>query len=107
MEWVEALRSSLEMRRDRLADGLATIGLTVHRPQATYFVQADVRPLGIDDGEAFVRALPHDAGVAAIPTAAFCDHREVGQPFVRFAFCKRDDVLDEGIARLRAWAAAR
>ena len=42
---------------------LATIGLTVHLPQATYFVQADVRGLGLDDGEAFARALPHDAGV--------------------------------------------
>src|SRR4051812_45073 len=107
MERVEALRSSLEMRRDRLSVGLAAIGVTVHRTQATYFVQADVRPLGFDDGEAFARALPHEAGVAAIPTAAFCDHREVGQPFVRFAFCKRDDVLDEAVTRLVAYAQRR
>jgi N-succinyldiaminopimelate aminotransferase len=91
MEWVEALRSSLELRRERLADGLAALGVTVHRPQATYFVQCDVRPLGTDDGEAFVRALPH----------------EVGRPFVRFAFCKRDDVLDEAVERLLAYAARR
>jgi N-succinyldiaminopimelate aminotransferase len=107
MEWVEALRSSLELRRDRLAEGLATVGLTVHRPQATYFVQTDVRPLGLDDGEAFARALPHDAGVVGIPTAVFCDTPEVGRPFVRFAFCKRDDVLDEAVARLVDYAAGR
>jgi N-succinyldiaminopimelate aminotransferase len=107
MEWVEALRSSLQMRRDRLADGLAAIGVTVHCPQATYFIQADVRPLGIDDAEAFARALPHEAGVVGIPTAVFCDHPDVGRPFVRFAFCKRDDVLDEAVARLTAYAARR
>jgi len=105
MEWVEALRSSLQMRRDRLADGLATLGVTVHRPQATYFIQVDVRPLGIDDGEAFARSLPHHAGVVGIPTAVFCDHPDVGRPFVRFAFCKRDDVLDEAVARLTTYAA--
>src|SRR4051812_2379019 len=107
MEWVEALRSSLELRRERLADGLSAVGLGVHRPQATYFVQCDVRPLGIDDGEAFVRALPHDAGVVGIPTAVFCDHPDVGRPFVRFAFCKRDDVLDEAVERLLAYAERR
>jgi N-succinyldiaminopimelate aminotransferase len=107
MEWVEALRSSLQMRRDRLADGLAAVGVTVHLPQATYFIQVDVRPLGIDDGEAFARSLPHDGGVVGIPTAVFCDHPDVGRPFVRFAFCKRDDVLDEAVTRLTAYAARR
>src|SRR5207245_954725 len=68
---------------------------------------ADVRPLGIDDGEAFARALPHEAGVVGIPTAVFCDHPDVGRPFVRFAFCKRDDVLDEAVARLTSYAERR
>jgi N-succinyldiaminopimelate aminotransferase len=107
MEWVEALRSSLQLRRDRLADGLATVGLTVHIPQATYFVIGDVRPLGIDDGEAFARSLPHEAGVVGIPVSGFCDNADVGRPYVRFAFCKRDDVLDEAVDRLVSYAARR
>jgi N-succinyldiaminopimelate aminotransferase len=107
MEWVEALRSSLQLRRDRLVDGLRAVGLDVHVPQATYFVLGDVRPLGIDDGEAFARALPHDAGVVGIPTSVFCDNADVGRPFVRFAFCKRDDVLDEAVHRLVAFAQRR
>ena len=107
MEWVEALRSSLQLRRDRLAEGLATVGLDVHLPQATYFVIGDVRPLGLDDGEAFARALPHDAGVVGIPVGVFCDDTDVGRPFVRFAFCKRDDVLDEAVDRLVNYAARR
>jgi len=107
MEWVEALRSSLQLRRDRLAEGLAAVGLTVHVPQATYFVIGDVRPLGLDDGEAFARGLPHDAGVVGIPVGVFCDNRDVGRPFVRFAFCKRDDVLDEAVDRLVTYANRR
>jgi len=107
MEWVEALRSSLQLRRDRLATGLATVGLTVHIPEATYFIIGDVRPLGLDDGEAFARALPHEGGVVGIPVGVFCDDADVGKPFVRFAFCKRDDVLDEAVDRLVSYAARR
>ncbi|HEU5035261.1 MAG TPA: pyridoxal phosphate-dependent aminotransferase [Mycobacteriales bacterium] len=107
MEWVEALRSSLQLRRDRLVAGLETVGLTAHVPQATYFVIGDVRPLGLDDATPFVRTLPQEAGVVGIPVRVFCDHAEVGAPFVRFAFCKRDDVLDEAVNRLAAYAARR
>jgi N-succinyldiaminopimelate aminotransferase len=107
LEWVEALRSSLQLRRDRLADGLRAVGFGVHLPQATYFVLADVRPLGVDDATAFARVLPHEAGVVGIPVGVFCDDTEVGRPFLRFAFCKRDDVLDEAIARLHAYARSR
>jgi N-succinyldiaminopimelate aminotransferase len=66
-----------------------------------------VRPLGLDDGEAFARALPHEAGVVGIPTAVFCDNSDIGRPFVRFAFCKRDDVLDEAVDRLTGYARRR
>jgi N-succinyldiaminopimelate aminotransferase len=104
MAWVESLRASLQSRRDRVATGLETVGLAVSRPQGTYFIQADVRALGLEDGEAFARALPHEAGVVAIPTGVFCDTPGVGTPFVRFAFCKRDEVLDDAIARLAKYA---
>jgi N-succinyldiaminopimelate aminotransferase len=100
MAWVDSLRDSLQDRRDRLAKGLETVGLTVSRPQGTYFIQADVRGLGLDDGEAYARALPHTAGVVGIPTAVFCDTPGVGTTFVRFAFCKQDAVLDDAVSRL-------
>jgi len=104
MPWVAGLRESLQGARDRIASGLETVGLAVTRPQGTYFIQADVRPLGLDDGNAYARALPREAGVVGIPTAVFCDTPGVGTPFVRFAFCKRDDVLDEAVARLTDYA---
>ena len=57
------------------------------------------------DGAAFCRALPHLAGVVAIPSQVFYDHREQGAPYVRFAFCKRPEVLTDAAARLKALAA--
>ena len=103
--WVEQSRISLQQRRDLLADGLAAVGLAVHRPAGTYFINADVRSIGVTDGTAFARALPREAGVAAIPTAVFYDDADAGRPYVRFAFCKRPDVLAEGVDRLVSYAA--
>ncbi|GHD47687.1 aminotransferase [Streptomyces galbus] len=97
-------RADLQAKRDLLAGGLAEAGFGVYVPSGTYFVTADVRPLGEADGVAFCRALPERAGVVAIPNAVFYDHREDGAPFVRFAFCKRTEVLQEAVARLKALA---
>jgi N-succinyldiaminopimelate aminotransferase len=89
-------------RRDILAQGLTEAGFEVFRPAGTYFVTTDIRPLGEKDGFAFCRTLPERAGVVAIPNAVFYDDREAGAPFVRFAFCKREEVLREAAERLRA-----
>ncbi|GAA4584288.1 pyridoxal phosphate-dependent aminotransferase [Planotetraspora phitsanulokensis] len=100
MEWVAAQRAALQAKRDRLAAGLRTAGFDVLRPAGTYFVQTDIRPLGFDDGMEFAMRLPELAGVVAIPTQVFYDRPERGRHFVRFAFCKRDEVIDEAVARL-------
>jgi N-succinyldiaminopimelate aminotransferase len=101
--WVDALRDSLQSKRDRLADALTDLGFEVHDSSGTYFLCADPRPLGFDDSTAFCEELPHRAGVAAIPMSAFCDATatpEAWKHLVRFAFCKRDETLDEAIRRL-------
>ncbi len=102
--YYDDLRAGLRARRDLLSDGLAEAGFAVHRPRGTYFVTTDIRPLGERDGIAFCRALPERAGVVAIPNAVFYDDREAGAPFVRFAFCKRADVLQEAVDRLKRLA---
>lgn len=100
LAWVEELRKSLQAKRDRLITGLEAAGFATYRPQGTYFVQADIRPLGFTDGMELARALPEKAGVVAIPTQVFYDHAEAGAHFVRFAFCKKDEVIDEAVERL-------
>lgn len=110
-DWVEAQRAAFQTRRDRLAAGLRDIGFDVHDSVGTYFLCADPRPLGYDDGAAFCAQLPEQVGVAAIPMAAFCDpaapHFGEWNHLVRFTFCKRDETVDEGLARLSALRSAR
>jgi N-succinyldiaminopimelate aminotransferase len=100
-DYYESLRTSLQDKRDRLCAGLADVGLEVYRPEGTYFVTTDIRSLGFDDGVEFCRSLPERCGVVAVPHEVFYDHAEMGRPLVRWAFCKRDDVLDEAVTRLR------
>ena len=94
------LAAELKAKRDRVCAGLERAGATVLRPAGTYFVNADVRPLGYDDGVAFCRDLPERAGVVAIPTSVFSADPARVRSLVRFAFCKREEVIDEAAARL-------
>jgi N-succinyldiaminopimelate aminotransferase len=99
------LASALRDKRDRLAAGLRSAGFEVFASAGTYFLNADVSPLGEEDAAALCARLPHEAGVAAIPTSAFAaDPAGATRSLVRFAFCKRDAVLAEAIERLLAWA---
>ena len=100
-EWVARMRADLQRKRDRLCAGLQAAGLPVIRPQGTYFVVADIRALGDEDGLSFCLQLPHRVGVVAVPVQVFYDDPAPGRPFVRFAFCKADAVLDTAIARLQ------
>jgi N-succinyldiaminopimelate aminotransferase len=95
-------RADLQDRRDRLAAGLAAAGFHVFRPEGTYFITADITPLGGTDGVEFCLALPDRCGVVAVPTQVFYDTAAAGRRLVRFAFCKRPEVLDEAVRRLRA-----
>ncbi|MFB8024667.1 pyridoxal phosphate-dependent aminotransferase [Streptomyces sp. NPDC056465] len=104
--YFDGLRADLRAKRDLLSTGLAEAGFGVYEPAGTYFVTTDIRPLGGgSDGFAFCRALPERCGVVAVPNAVFYDHREQGAPFVRFAFCKRTDVLAEAVSRLKGLGA--
>ncbi|MFF7472625.1 pyridoxal phosphate-dependent aminotransferase [Streptomyces sp. NPDC008092] len=102
--YFEAFRRDMQTKRDILAAGLTEAGFEVYDTAGTYFITTDIRPLGETDGFAFCRSLPERAGVVAIPNAVFYDHREAGAPFVRFAFCKRAEVLKEAAERLRQLA---
>ncbi|MFD5089656.1 pyridoxal phosphate-dependent aminotransferase [Amycolatopsis thailandensis] len=99
--WAEELRTSLQTKRDRLAAGLAEAGFAVRPTAGTYFVCVDVRPLGFDDAAELAWQLPERVGVAAVPVKVFTDHPEEWKHLLRFAFCKRNEVIDEAVTRLR------
>jgi N-succinyldiaminopimelate aminotransferase len=94
------LAAGLQRKRDLLSDGLRAAGFTVYRPSGTYFVVTDVAPLGFDDAMRFCLRLPELVGVAAVPVSVFCADPDLAPSLVRFAFCKRDEVLVDAAGRL-------
>jgi N-succinyldiaminopimelate aminotransferase len=100
-EYFTAFRDRLQARRDQLCAGLAEAGFGVFTPAGTYFVTCDIRPLGGTDGLEFCRSLPERCGVVAVPTQVFYDNVDAGRHLVRFAFCKKPEVLEEAVDRLR------
>jgi N-succinyldiaminopimelate aminotransferase len=96
--------ASLQRKRDRLSEGLRSAGFEVFRSSGTYFVTTDVSALTNDDAMSFCRSLPHRCGVVAIPNSVFYAQPEHGRNYVRFAFCKRDEVIDEAVNRLGSLA---
>ncbi len=99
-----SISAGLRVKRDLLCGGLAGAGFEVYRPAGTFFVTTDIRGLSTRDGMDFCRELPRRAGVVAIPSSVFYDDKEAGRTQVRFAFCKREDVLRAALARLAGMA---
>jgi N-succinyldiaminopimelate aminotransferase len=97
-DYLEALRDELRAKRDLLSTGLVSAGLRPFSSAGTYFVNADV---GGDAGS-FCAELPARCGVVAIPTAVFYDDKAAARSLVRFAFCKRREVIEEAAERLRS-----
>jgi N-succinyldiaminopimelate aminotransferase len=98
----EGIAASLQHKRDILSEGLRAAGFDVFSPQGTYFINVDTAPLGISDSVDLARRLPGLVGVAAIPVPVFC-HAEGAQrtrSLLRFAFCKKTEVLHEAAGRL-------
>ena len=98
--YFKGLSDEMQSKRDRFAAGLNKLGFGVIDCQGTYFMFADVRPLGFDgDDEEFCRHITTEAGVTAVPVSAF--YLENGPKyFVRFCFSKKNEVLDAAIDRL-------
>ncbi|QDZ16718.1 pyridoxal phosphate-dependent aminotransferase [Humibacter ginsenosidimutans] len=94
--------ATLAAKRDLLSGGLERAGFNVFGSHGSYFVVVDAAPLGYTDAVAFCRELPHLAGVVGVPITAFCGPRmrEEAASLVRFAFCKRVDVLERAAEQL-------
>jgi N-succinyldiaminopimelate aminotransferase len=99
--YFDDFRASMQARRDQLVAGLTDAGFGVLPSEGTYFVTADITALGGTDGVEFCRSLPQRCGVVAVPTQVFYDDPGAGRRLVRFAFCKRPEVIDEAVRRLR------
>jgi aminotransferase len=80
---------------------LVEAGFRCFRPHGAYYVMTDISAFGYSDDIAFTQHLVKDIGVAAVPGSSFYNDPRDGAKQVRFAFCKRDQTLDEAAKRLR------
>lgn len=101
-DYYRDLAAGLQARRDLMVTGLTEAGFDVYPPDGTYFVTTDIASLGEKDGMEFCRALPRRCGVVAVPNVVFYDDVTAGRSQVRFAFCKRTEVLTKALKRLRS-----
>ncbi len=106
-EYVRGLVAEYAGKRDFLASTLAALGFRVFMPEGTYFLMVDHRSAGQPDDVAFCRYLTEHVGVAAIPPSVFCDDPALGRTLARFAFCKKQETLDEAARRLAKLRPAR
>jgi N-succinyldiaminopimelate aminotransferase len=101
-QYFTEFQSDLSVKRDQLSAGLAQIGMRVIPTEGTYFVTTDISPLGFSDGMEFARMLPNQCGVVAIPHQVFTESGQEFKEYVRWAFCKKPEVLTEAVERIRA-----
>jgi N-succinyldiaminopimelate aminotransferase len=101
-EYFTGIANDLAHKRNVLSAGLSKAGFAVSESLGSYFVVADAAPLGFPDAAAFCRQLPDLAGVVAVPITAFVSDENKGDyaSLVRFAFCKRVEVLERASAQL-------
>ena len=97
------LAGELEAKRDRLAAGLNAIGLPTLPAKGSYFLIADVNALGLGSDVETARRMTIEAGVTTVPMSAFYQ-QDAPDHLLRFCFCKRNEVLDEAVVRLKAWS---
>jgi aminotransferase len=99
--YYQRLAENYRTRRDHLMPALEEAGFRCFRPRGAYYVMTDISAFGYADDLAFTQHLVKDVGVAAVPGSSFYNDPRDGAKQVRFAFCKRDQTLDEAARRLQ------
>ncbi|XP_078406154.1 kynurenine--oxoglutarate transaminase 1-like isoform X3 [Cetorhinus maximus] len=108
-----SLRQELQLKRDRLAAYLASVGLKPIVPEGGYFLIADISAVKVDLPDSteqpydyrFVKWLIINKGLSTIPVSAFysSDHEKGFENFIRFCFAKEDATLSKAEQILQEW----
>ena len=100
--YYETFKAMYETKRQLMMSALDSGGLKYCAPQGTYFMLADYSQVFNGTPMEFTHYLVKEIGVACIPPESFYsqEHRNIGHGYVRFAFCKSDDILRQVKDRL-------
>lgn len=104
-EYFSALAEGMEAKRNQIVGGLEEAGFNVLACEGTYFATVDIRSNGRRDDDEFCREITEKAGVAAVPVSAFypSGDRDAPRNYARFCFCKKHEVLEEALRRLKSY----
>jgi len=97
-EHVAARRAVLQAKRDKVVAALNTLpGVTCPAPDGSFYVFPDIRGTGMS-AQQFTDYLIEDYSVGVVSGTAFGDR---GEGHVRITYAVPDDVLEEGLDRIR------
>jgi len=100
-DYYEGLARDYKRRREILCNGLLAAGFKCTPPQGAYYVMADFSALSHLPDNEFSKWLTAEHGVAPVPGSSFYSRAELGRKYVRFAFCKTEDMLQQAVERLQ------
>jgi aminotransferase len=100
-DYYEGLARDYKRRRDILCRGLVKAGFKCTPPEGAYYVMADFSALSDLPDDEFAKWLTAEHGVAPVPGSSFYSRPELGRKYVRFAFCKTEDMLQQAVERLQ------
>jgi aminotransferase len=100
-DYYEGLARDYKRRRDILCAGLLKAGFKCRPPEGAYYVMADFSALSTLPDDEFAKWLTAEHGVAPVPGSSFYSRPELGRKYVRFAFCKTEDMLQQAVERLQ------
>ncbi len=105
-EYYTALSEMYRVKRDTLLEILNNAGFKCVVPRGAYYIMTDITRLTGDDDVTFTRQLVERYGVGTVPGSSFYHVPALGRKYIRFAFPKRPETLEEVRRRLRALAPA-
>jgi aspartate/methionine/tyrosine aminotransferase len=104
-EYYNRFTADYKARRTFMSDVLHENGFKFSMPEGAYYIFADFSELSDLDDVTFAKWMTQEIGVATVPGSSFYSRKEDGRNFVRFAFCKKQETLDnaaERLSRIRA-----
>lgn len=99
--YYDSLAAEYSKRRDHLLGILEECGFRCFRPYGAYYVMTDISRFGFENDTKFAEFLVREIGVAVVPGSSFYRNPADGAQQVRFAFCKKEETLNEAATRLR------
>ncbi len=100
--YYENLSGFYGAKRELLYSGLVEAGFKCRKPEGAYYILADFSALSDMPDDDFSIWLASEIGVAPVPGSSFYSDPADGRKFVRFAFCKTEEVLKQAAERLSA-----